>query len=260
MEESPIYFILAGQSNAAGRAYGRDLENDLRREYPDVMIRWNNDMNFGNPAVSNEWKPLQPQFTPFAGQTQFGPEIVLGRRLHSTLKRPVHIIKFTMGSTNLAINWNPNGNDVVVNKKRQINYFNEFTKFCQTAITSLKGATFGGIFWMQGEGDAMDKKFADAYYDNLKSLITKFRETFGDCPVVAGLVKWPAKYQNTVNDAITKLAAEDKKLFIVNTSDFTTIGFSYDPTYNNHHFDANSLNVLGERMAEKYIEKYYPKQ
>lgn len=255
MEELPIYFILAGQSNAAGRAYGKDLSDDLQKEYPDVMMRWNNDMNFGNPAVSNEWKALQPQFTPFAGQTQFGPEIILGRRLYDHFKRPIRIIKFTMGSTNLAINWNPNGKDVVIGKKKQINYFNEFTNFCQTAITSLNGkADFGGIFWMQGEGDAMDKKFADSYYDNFKSLTAKFREMYGDCPIVAGLVNWPAKYQNIVNDAITKLASEDKKLFTVNTSDFTTIGFSYDPKYNNHHFDAESLNKLGQRMADEYLK------
>ena len=253
MESKPIYFILAGQSNAGGRAFSTDLSQDMQKEYPNVMMKWNNDLNFGDPAISNDWKPLQPQYTPFVKKKQFGPEIMLGRKLYESLKRPIYIIKFTMGSTNLFVNWNPDCNNIKIGKNMHINYFKEFNKFCQDSINSIKEpADFGGIFWMQGEGDAMDNKFANAYYENIKLFVAKLRELFGDCLFIAGFINWPAKFQNIVNDSMNKLATEDKKFLTVKTDDFTRIGYSYDKKYNNNHFDADSLNKLGSRMAEAY--------
>ena len=262
-KDLPIYFILAGQSNMCGRAFGKDLPKNYQDEYADTMMVWNNDMNFlqvAEPVISYEWKPLQPQYTPFAKQTQFGPEISLGRRLHKHFQRPVYLIKFAMGSTNLAINWNPNGQNVKKGKRVLKNYYNDFFEFTNKSVKSLKNtnpnAEFGGIFWMQGEGDAMDKKFSAAYYDNLKNLFITFREQFGECKIVTGLINWPVKYQDVVNNAIMKLATEDSNLETADTSDLTEIGYSYDPKYNNHHFDAKSLIRLGHRMADSYIKLF----
>jgi len=259
MDRPPLYFILAGQSNMCGRAKGMDLDENLRTPYPDVKIVWNNDMNMNKPAISEGWQDLQPQYAPFIKATQFGPEISLGRRLQESLNRPIYLIKFAMGSTNLYANWNPDGQDVKIGRRICKNYYKDFIDFTTKWIADLKSkhpnAEFGGVFWMQGEGDAMDKKFANVYAQNLNQFFACLRKVFGYCPIITGLIKWPAKFQDKVNQAIQKVARENEQIFTVDTSDLISIGYTYDPEYNNSHFDAESLLKLGYQMAGTYLNE-----
>lgn len=253
MSESPIYFILAGQSNMCGRARGSDLEKELQAPFPEVQMVWSNDLNMKHPSISADWQDLSPQPN-FHSKTSFGPEISLGRKLAAVLKRPIYFIKFALGSTNLYANWDPNGRTIRTSGK---NYYGDFIiyvlKWKEVLKLQYPDIEFGGIFWMQGEGDALDKRFARTYEQNLKEFFKCLREKFGPCPIVTGFIKWPANFRQEVNLAIENVAKNDDQIFTVDTSDLTPIAFTYDPQHYNPHFDAKSLLTLGERMADAYL-------
>ena len=70
-------FLLAGQSNMAGRCTEEDLPTTTINPDIDINFRFNNDSNFGD-AVVGGWGPLQCQGpSPAIGKKLFGPEFGL---------------------------------------------------------------------------------------------------------------------------------------------------------------------------------------
>ena len=108
----PVY-LLAGQSNMAGRCQERELSTDLLSPSPvPVNFCYGNDSNFGQTSVG-DWGDLRGQPSSGLGKTLFGPEFGLAETLASRCWegkngcQRVHFLKFVMGSTNLHSNWNP---------------------------------------------------------------------------------------------------------------------------------------------------------
>ena len=178
MKTDPILepvFILAGQSNMAGRCDASQLPRPLK-EPPlnvDFQICWDLDRNFGEGCSSKgEFLPLQPQKSPGLDMDIFGPEMGLAHcmapRLEALGIKRAYFIKFALGSTDLYTNWNPE-NSAKEGKMSQIGFYPIFQQFCRGSLAALDvrdtivKRPLWGMFWLQGESDSSKAKKANAY-------------------------------------------------------------------------------------------------
>jgi hypothetical protein len=111
------------------------------------------------------WIPVEPGKTEAAG---FGPELSFARRMAEGLKRPVGIIKHSVGGTNLAMQWSPD------NPKSLYNQLLAKVKRAQAS----RRMEIVGFVWVQGGADAKKKEYADAYATNLGNLIRRARQDY----------------------------------------------------------------------------------
>ena len=244
-------FLLAGQSNMAGRAPGSEIgapEGESAIRMDDVCSFARDVMT---PYRSQGWVPLgiSPAHEGIVGP-HFGPEIGLGRALVEA--RPCDamvFIKHGRGATNLAEDWDP---DATTGKK----LYRDFIEQVGSALTRLKseGADFEieALLWSQGEADATKREWAESYEDNLRTLFTRVRGDLGcpKLPVIIGLTG-----EGNANDAMTdaalvrqaqwNIAQHDSQVSVVSTDDFTLL--------DHVHYDAPSQLLLGRRMAEEYF-------
>ena len=165
-EKEPLpVFVFAGQSNMVGK---RSTPAKLPAEYQgvqaDVFI-----------FTGENWEPYRPGLGQSAG---FGPEVSAALALSKALDKPIGIIKHSSGGTNLALQWNP-GQDrnLYTTLKNKV-----------AAAARARPIHVAGAFWMQGGADAKSKSIANAYAENLDSLLTAMRRDFKNpsLPVVAG--------------------------------------------------------------------------
>ena len=92
-------FLLAGQSNMAGYSTGLPTTSPYNAALPDVRF-WNYD-NTG-------WIDLQPGLGDTSGD--IGPEVGFGHALDQIFPDDdIYLVKWGVDSTNLAVDWNPNG-------------------------------------------------------------------------------------------------------------------------------------------------------
>ncbi|MFH2000208.1 MAG: sialate O-acetylesterase, partial [Planctomycetota bacterium] len=175
-------FILAGQSNAMG--YGSNaklLPEELHAPQMDVRF-WYEEGRL--PAMLEPWKRLKSDgWEPLMFQSctkkmvfgmniinGFGAEIKLGRVLSDTLAQDVFIIKFAIGSTNLAEDWNALTPGFL---------FTDLCRVVDEAMSALiqvgRNPKIAGFFWMQGEKDGANAQYSASYKKNLKDFIKQIR-------------------------------------------------------------------------------------
>ncbi len=243
-------FLLAGQSNLAGRAPGHEVgdtvgEETIRMDYVcsfagDVMT----------PHRSRGWGPLvvSPEHEGIVC-AHFGPEIGLGRAwVEIRPNEPLALIKHGRGATNLAEDWHPKAS------KGKLLY-RDFIEHVKTALLSLpaEGRTgeLAALFWVQGEADATRHEWAVRYEENLRQLFTQVRADLNcpNLPVIIAQTR-PGSAEagmvdvEMVRAAQRKVAAADDHGAIVPTDDLTLL--------DHVHYDAPSQLRLGKRLAEAY--------
>lgn len=108
-----------------------------------------------------------------------------------------------------------------------------------------------GILWHQGESDANPKN-VPLYKDRLTLLFSKFRQTAGNrkLPILLGeLGSYSRNIGNwkKINEQIRLYASTDKYAFVISTADFKDKG---DGT----HFNSEGQRTLGKRFASEYIK------
>jgi hypothetical protein len=172
-----LVLIVLGQSNAMGAfsfavdpASGIDY---LRPPYSNTadkksLITWAPLWLYPQPTPS----PVvldSPQISDIATPVQiFGPEIGIARKVWTDIQQPVTIVKVTYPGSDLAIDWQPNGdlfNDLV-NKVRS-------AMALDAASRTLD--TIGAVYMYQGEADADIPTEASAYQSNLSAFIATLR-------------------------------------------------------------------------------------
>lgn len=134
-----------------------------------------------------------------------------------------------------------------------------FTNFSEKVKLTQKYSKIKAILWHQGESDAHPKTIPD-YADNLDSLVSKFRETVEDknLPVLIGeLGKFGEPLQNQINrESINLLihtfSDETTDIYVINTSDLEHKG-------DHVHFNSDSQRKMGERFAKEYLQSIYSK-
>lgn len=229
-------FVLAGQSNMVGQASseGQGLPDSI----PEIRI-WTI-----NGSGHADWQTLRPGY----GQdsTRFGLELELGATLRRILPADTfYFVKTAWSGTSLEECWRPpsaGGPGIC---------YDLTLAYVGIARSTLPGpeTKIDGIFWMQGENDAMEKADAEAYQGLFGTMLSDLRTTWGDSsiPVVAGLVDlqaaWP--YASDVRAAQVGVARELERVGYVETVGLETDGI---------HYLAAGINELGRRMALRWKE------
>ncbi|MEM6451747.1 MAG: DUF4347 domain-containing protein [Cyanobacteria bacterium P01_D01_bin.105] len=223
-------YLLGGQSNMVGLASNSNLPPALAAPYPAVQI-WQVD--------SQNFSDLRPGFAgPSGNWAEFGPELAFGRGIDGFADEEVYLIKHAQGSTNLAEDWDPDGDN---NTQYDI-----FVDRVSDALGYLDSQNVSydveGMLWMQGEFDAFVPEFANAYEANLTAFIEDMRSRYGaDMKFAIGRLWDP--FAVTVKNAQDAVAAADPLNFIVNTDDF-------DILPDGVHYSATGQLDLGNGFAE----------
>ena len=268
-------FYLGGQSNMDGYGYNKDLPKNLTTEFKDVYIF------HGNPVPDEEknggegiWQKLKPGHGLNFSSTnkenklsdRFGIELSLARKLKELYPNDkIAIIKYSRKGTSLDSiiarefgSWEPD-----FKGKTGVNQYVYFLKTVHNALleSDIDGNGIvdtiipSGIFWMQGESDALEEEIAYRYYNNLKRLMDLIRAAFrkDDIPIIIGKISdswdhkdgkvWP--YGDIVQYAQEKFVKKDKKAAIVRSTRY----YKYSDPY---HYDSNGYIDLGEKFAEAY--------
>ena len=236
---APAVFILAGQSNMAGRGITSDLPDDLRHVPPRVTF-----------ILSGEKRD-------FGDQPTFGPEVGFAHSLAKAWpEREIILIKHAIGATSLLA-WAPTWDSAQAELTRNA----AAGPLYSTLLTQFRGAQLPtdlevlGILWMQGERDANYPEIADDYETNLGTLIQAFRRDLAapEAPFFLGQINppstgWPASA--TVRAAQEASADEIPRTVLIRTDDLSKR--EDEPI----HFDGAGLLQLGSRFAEAVVRYY----
>jgi len=251
-------YVIAGQSNAAGLASVDDYTSgpkDLVQDntsYPNVKIygihgyhAWLDGKDGGAqskqhnvywPAYAS-WNIARPGFgfknkegLPVAAVAKrFGPELAFASLLNQQPPYDHYIVKLAVADTPLAWHtakdhWAPSGR-----------LYNQLLSMIENAYQSKKNTVrlrVAGLFFMQGETDALSSTAAMQYKANLNALIANFRNAMhaGGCtndpqvPVVLGRIQdnpiWT--YRKQVRLAQQEVDKNSASVGLVNTDDFAT--------------------------------------
>ncbi len=244
-------FLLAGQSNLAGRPPGSEVgrpegESAIQMDYVCSFAR-----DVMSPHRSRGWVPLgvSPEHEGIVCP-HFGPEIGFGRGLISAGHRePMALIKHGRGATNLAEDWHP----FAATGKLLYRDFIEQVRAAQARLEATgESCEIQALIWCQGESDSTRREWAEAYEENLQRLFTWMRADLGceNLPVLLVLTGEgkanPAMADTElVRQAQRNVAAGDSRVMLVEADDLTLL--------DHVHYDAPSQLKLGRRLADHYL-------
>jgi hypothetical protein len=228
-------FIMAGQSNMAGRGFVEPQDTLANSHIISINDK-------------NKWiyakEPLhfyQPNVTGLDCGLSFAKE--LKAQLNDE-KITIALIPCAVGGSKIDV-WL---NDSIFNGVHLKSNFKE-----KVDLAKKKGV-LKGILWLQGESNAIEGKTKE-YKDDLKNLFTFFRAYTNDdsLPIIVGeLGASPTTNEirenyHIINEIIRDVTNGDKDSYLVHTED---LQFKAD----NAHFNSKSQRELGKRYAEIYIE------
>lgn len=225
-------FILAGQSNMAGRG---KVDDEARRVNPRVF----------SLDKSGQWRPAVDPLhwdKPAAGTGIGKPfaEIIAQK----TPGISVGLVPTACGGSPIST-WVPGG------------YWEQtkshpYDDFLTRAKRALQDGTLQAILWHQGESDANEKD-AGKYEARLTDLIRRMRADLNapEVPFIIGqLGRFPAKpwdtHRETVDAAHQAIAKKVKNVRFVSAEGLGSIG-------DHLHFDTPSLRTFAQRFAEAYL-------
>ena len=246
-------YLIAGQSNADGRAYTNLLTGELAAfagAQANVRLFFANPANSDpvNPTYKTGWVALKPGYAVppgFSGalpSDRFGFELSFGQALAERHpERNIALLKVTRGGTSLSADWDPVGGANTM--------WQTFTNQVPAALAALAAGgnsyTIRGMIWHQGESDGGNPTF-DA---DLTQFIGATRAFLGlpEMPFAIGELErddiTPTVSSRTYQlQAMAAVDAADPFSGIVSSAGFLTI----DGT----HFDTPSVIVFGQRYAE----------
>jgi chondroitin AC lyase len=236
-------YVLAGESNASGRAnYADNISDD---DADDEVIYYYDTDTTGDDSDLLDSDGGFTTLGPTSNDV-FGPEIGIGRTLVSFEESNPCIVKFSRGGTNLDEDWDP---DALSGEL----LYSELLEHINTATSVLVNAghtyTIKGLFWLQGESDGTQDRSED-YVANLEYLISSLRADLEleQLPVIIAKIgnTTSDSYQAIVQSAQISVAEADAYTDCVETDDLTYLadGLSYD---------AASTLTIGTRMAQGFL-------
>ena len=184
--QSPIVFILAGQSNMDGQGLASELANLAPQIVPPLSAAYCVRAGFATG-------PLQPGYGFRDGF--FGPELMLGHVLRRAFpeSRPIVIFKEAHGDTTLHVNWTT-PTAAARRGERISGLYTAMIRRLHTMLASLDqvvpgydaacGYEIGAFVWFQGESDAvrLDRDgvlMAQHYRQNLRDLLHDVQADLG---------------------------------------------------------------------------------
>ena len=263
--------LVAGQSNTDGRVPVRDL--------PPYIKALTHDTTFHHGAYPHcliAQNDTLARFVPFwphqrLGTGRWAYDAVTFYLLDSLLQEPFYVIKWAVGGTAIAYD--------TTNLSRKSRYWSadpdwlagttayekgghslllDFIEEIDLAIDSTlsklpQGYQIDAFIWHQGESDS---KHGEAYYNNLKGVVTYVRrhltkKTGQNCnrlPFIFGTVARSNKqYSREVENAMHQWAQDDDNSWLIDLQDASLQG-------DHLHFDAPSAEEFGRLVFER-LEK-----
>ena len=234
-------YLIAGQSNADGRASSSDLPSQFK--VPNSRIRI---------FTKEGWHDLQPGLNDDSNRDWFGPEISFGpAMLKANPRRTVFLIKHARGSSDLGQMWRPP--DSYGNHAGTL--YREFMDIVRRAVgshASIMTSNIKGMIWMQGETDAWneDPAMASAYERNLTDLIISIRTELG-IPNLAfsiGRISTSWTWSGGAHGELVRQAQYRVSQAIPYTMMVDTDDLSLDA--DEAHYSSEGQIKLGERFAD----------
>lgn len=227
-------FLLAGQSNMAGRAI---------IEPKDTVP---NDRIFSITKNGELVLAKEPLHFYEPGMAGLDCGLSFGRELLKHVPRDVSILLLPTAVGGSAISqWI---HDSTFRNVALLSNFREKVRLGQ------QYGTIKGILWHQGENDATTTEKIQAYQGRLKILLQQFREETGNpsLPVLIGELGsfsennegWQA-----INQQIHAYAATDNYAGVINTKDLRHKGDKV-------HFNSEGQRLLGKRFAKAFIKLF----
>jgi hypothetical protein len=226
-------FILAGQSNMAGRGFVQPQDTVSS---PRVLTL----------DANNEWvyakEPLH-YYEP--GRTGLDCGLSFGKELSSLYGKDI-----TIGLIPCAIGGSSIEQWLGDSTYRNVTLYSNLLKKVRAATAS---GTFKGILWHQGETNANAAHYKN-YKEKLEQFFTRLRNDLGNpsLPIYAGqlalfLSRTTNPFADSVNHDLQTLSASMKNMFVINTTDLT-------PKADSIHFDSRSQRIMGKRFAKMVYE------
>ncbi|MBP6623878.1 MAG: sialate O-acetylesterase [Chitinophagaceae bacterium] len=222
-------FLLAGQSNMAGRA-AVEAED------------WNDNSHILTVNEQGDWivaqEPLhfyEPAYAGLDCGLSFAQEVILEKpdSFHIVL------IPCAVGGTTIE-QWL---GDSLCRGVKLLSNFKQQVKHAQSL------GTIKGVLWHQGENNA-NQQGVQSYLSNLINLVDTFRNItkVKNLPLFIGTLGSFAKdaetqmYWNKLNEEMLKLVEQRKEVYVIQTAELTDKG-------DHLHFDSNSQRLLGKKFA-----------
>ena len=233
-------FILAGQSNMAGRGIvgvedsttvegiytlNKDLQLELAKE----------PLHFYEPKLKG-----------------VGPGFAFAKELKQNIPNNVEIILIPCALGGSSIDqW------IGDSLHRGVHLYSNF----KTRLDTIqKIGTVKAILWLQGESDANPQNLP-AYKMKLEDLLKRFRKDAKN-NTLSILVGELGRYSEpesrnqdwkALNNIINEVAKKDKNIYVISSK-----GLTSNPDH--VHYNSESQRVLGKRFAQKYLENVFKKQ
>lgn len=226
-------FILAGQSNMAGR--GQVEPQDTIPNKRILSINKDGQLVFAKEPL--HW--YEPERTGLDCGYSFGKTIIK----HTPDSISVLIIPTAIGGSSIS-QWL--GDSLYRNVKLFSNFLSKVELAKQYGIVKA-------ILWHQGESDANDRDIP-LYKERLQILFTKFRSAIGNdnLPVLMGELGSFSKdkeHFSLINESIHNYSATDRNSSVILTADLKHKGDSL-------HFNSAGQRTMGKRFAEAYLKKF----
>lgn len=227
-------FLLAGQSNMAGRGHVRDLTPAEAAPDPRILVL--------NTELA--WQPAVDPLHWDKREAGVGPGKFFARLVAT--KSPgitVGLIPTACGKSSITA-WAP-GQFSAATKSHP------YDDALVRARRAMQDGTLKAILWHQGESDSSPQN-APLYEKRLAELITRFRTDLNspELPFIIGQLgqfkPWNA-HQAEVDRAHQAVAAKMKNVRYVSSEKLVSTG-------DNLHFNTGSYRVFSQRYADAYLK------
>lgn len=229
-KENLWVFILAGQSNMAGRGLVEPQDT-----VPNNRVYTLNKQ--GNIIFAKE--PLhfyEPTMAGLDSGLSFGKALIK----HIPDSISVLLIPTAVGGSSIS-QWL---NDSI---HREVKLFSNFK---QKAELGMRFGTVKGILWHQGESDAKTKE-APLYQIKVSELFYQFRKIIGNQETTVVIGQLGSYSTNPlwskINDHIKYYVSTDQYSGMINTQDLKDKGDKV-------HFNSEAQRLMGERFANEFIK------
>lgn len=270
-------FIYAGQSNADGRALIANMPDYLKQNEQGAVWSPYRYLAFANITKEGNGRFGKQTFINYNHKRRFAFCDVTNYLIEKELGRRFYAVKCTYGGSAIDPTARPakvptwyadavwlkehsayagqhiDQEPFTKNNSLAKALTERFQMLCDTTLVRLKnGYDVKAIMWMQGESDRPTKA-AKAYYDNLKTLITYFRQsiakTTGDkgdleLPFIMATMPTNSKqFSPVVKDAQLRVAKDLPNVYIIELGNVSLLE-------DNLHLDAKATEELGQKMFD----------
>lgn len=231
-------YLCIGQSNMSGRGYINESLGDLDPVGNTYLLTpgysWEQALNPLN-KYSSRRKELSMQ--------RISPAYGFANHIKNKTTAPVGLIVNAMGGSSMA-HWTKGNSEGL------------YEAALLRAKEAQKWGTFKAILWHQGESNSGSSSVT-SYPNQLKAMVDNFRSDLGETDLyfVAGeLAYWRGGGTGSTafNEMIGTISTFIENSDFVSAAGLTPLINESDP-----HFDRASNILLGERYAEKVLEKIY---